>query len=116
MTAPAPILDVAPRLTSFMETAAVVANVDLVIAVDTAVAHLAGAMGRPVWTLLPFDPDWRWVLSHPDDNPWYPSMRLFRQPAPGAWSAVIGRLAPELRRLAAGDRSVLVPSRPALKT
>jgi len=109
----APMLDVSQRLTNFMETAAVVANLDLVIAVDTAVAHLAGAMGRPVWTLLPFDPDWRWVLSHPDDNPWYPSMRLFRQPAPGAWTAVVGRVGAELRRLAAGDRAVLVP--PVLK-
>jgi len=109
--APAPILDASPRLTSFMETAAVVANLDLVIAVDTAVAHLAGAMGRPVWTLLPYDPDWRWVLSHPDDNPWYPSMRLFRQPTAGAWTAVVDRVGPELRRLAAGDRAVLDPSR-----
>ena len=106
---PAPVFDATPRLTDFMETAALVANLDLVVAVDTAVAHLAGGMGRPVWTLLPFDPDWRWVVSRPGDTPWYPTMRLFRQPQPSDWPAVISAVAGELRRLAAGDRSVLLP-------
>ena len=75
----------------FAETAAAIANLDLVISVDTAVAHLAGALGRPVWTLLPFVPDWRWLLDR-EDSPWYPTMRLFRQPRRGDWPAVIRRV------------------------
>jgi tetratricopeptide (TPR) repeat protein len=79
--------DVGRTLGDFADTAAVIAHLDLVITVDTAVAHLAGAMGKPVWTLLPFAPDWRWG-QHSAHTPWYPTMRLFRQPAPGAWEAV----------------------------
>jgi Tfp pilus assembly protein PilF len=79
--------DVGRQLGDFADTAAVIAHLDLVITVDTAVAHLAGAMGKPVWTLLPFAPDWRWG-QHSAHTPWYPTMRLFRQPAPGAWEAV----------------------------
>jgi len=79
--------DVGRTLGDFADTAAVIAHLDLVITVDTAVAHLAGAMGKPVWTLLPFAPDWRW-RQHSAHTPWYPTMRLFRQPAPGAWEAV----------------------------
>jgi tetratricopeptide (TPR) repeat protein len=79
--------DVGRQLGDFADTAAVIAHLDLVITVDTAVAHLAGAMGKPVWTLLPFAPDWRWG-QHSVHTPWYPTMRLFRQPAPGAWEAV----------------------------
>jgi tetratricopeptide (TPR) repeat protein len=75
----------------FVETAAVIANLDLVISVDTAVAHLAGAMGRPVWLLLPFAPDWRWLLER-EDTPWYPTMWLVRQPRPGDWAAVMQRV------------------------
>jgi tetratricopeptide (TPR) repeat protein len=86
--AAAPILDVSAELTDFAETAGIIANLDLVIAVDTAVVHLAGAMAAPVWTLLPFSPDWRWMLER-DDSPWYPTMRLFRQPTPGDWEAVV---------------------------
>ncbi|MBF0589666.1 MAG: hypothetical protein HQL53_11110 [Magnetococcales bacterium] len=63
-------------------------NLDLVISVDTSVAHLAGAMGKPVWTLLPFAPDWRWMLNR-KDSPWYPSMQLFRQTELDNWSSVI---------------------------
>lgn len=107
--APASILDVTPRLTSFMETAAVVDSLDLVIAVDTAVTHLAGAMGKPAWTLIPFDPDWRWVVARPDDTPWYPSMRLFRQPRTGDWADVVARVTAAVTALAGGDRSVLQP-------
>ena len=110
--APAPILDVTPRLTNFMETAAVVDNLDLVIAVDTAVTHLAGAMGKPAWTLLPFDPDWRWVVARPDDTPWYPSMRLFRQSRSGDWAGVVAQVAAALTALAGGDRSLLEPRTP----
>ena len=72
----------------FSDTAALIAQLDLVIAVDTSVAHLAGALACPVWVLLPFAPDWRWLLER-DDSPWYPTMRLFRQPAPGDWPSVV---------------------------
>ncbi len=74
-------------LNDFTDTAAVIANLDLVISVDTVVAHLAGAIGKPVWTLLPFAPDWRWLLNR-SDSPWYPSMRLFRQTRPDDWAGV----------------------------
>ncbi len=83
-------------LEDFADTAAAMANLDLVITVDTSVAHLAGALGRPVWVLLPFAPDWRWLLGR-DDSPWYPTMRLFRQPAPGHWAPVLERVAERLR-------------------
>ena len=73
------------------DTAATVATLDLVITVDTAVAHLAGAMGKPVWLLLPFSPDWRWVVGR-DDSPWYPRMRLFRQPETGQWTPVLAQI------------------------
>jgi hypothetical protein len=89
------IEDLSPELADFGETAAVVDNLDLVISVDTAVAHLAGGLGKPVWTLLPFAPDWRWMLER-DDSPWYASMRLFRQTEPGNWSAVVARVAAAL--------------------
>ena len=76
----------APRETIPFEAAAdALTEIDLVITVDTAMAHLAGAVGRPVWTLLPFAPDWRWMLGR-EDTPWYPTMRLFRQPAPNDWT------------------------------
>ena len=83
-----PVLDTGPRLASFADTAAVVANLDLVITVETAIAHLAGAMGARTWTLLPFAADWRWLRERAD-SPWYPSMRLFRQPAAGDWASVV---------------------------
>ncbi len=77
-----------PELNNFADTAAIIAQLDLVITIDTAVAHLAGAMGCPVWVLLPFAPDWRWFLKR-KDSPWYPSMRLFRQTEPGNWEQPI---------------------------
>ena len=82
------LADNAPALTDFSETAALITTLDLVIAVDTAVAHLAGALGAPTWVMLPFAPDWRWML-HRSDSPWYPAMRLFRQGRPGDWPGVI---------------------------
>ena len=82
----------AEQLTDFAETAALVAEMDLIISVDTSVAHLAGAMGRPVWVLLPFAPDWRWLLNR-TDSPWYPTARLFRQPAIGDWEGVMVEVA-----------------------
>ena len=69
---------------------------DLLITVDTAPAHLAGAMGRPVWVLVPFAPDWRWTLDG-ETTPWYPTARLFRQQSPGDWDAVIARVAAALQ-------------------
>jgi hypothetical protein len=81
--------------TTFADAAAVISNLDLVITVDTALAHLAGALGMPVWVALPCRPDWRWLLDR-DDSPWYPSMRLFRQPQPGEWPAVFQRMTAEL--------------------
>lgn len=77
------------QLGSFSDTAALIAHMDLVIAVDTSVAHLAAAMGKPVWLLLPFSPDWRWSVADGDRSRWYPSMRLFRQPATGDWNSVL---------------------------
>jgi len=85
------VTDLAPHLEDFAETAAAIAHMDLVISVDTAVVHLAGALGTMVWTLLPFNPDWRWMLNR-DDSPWYPSMRLFRQKKRKDWEAVIERV------------------------
>jgi tetratricopeptide (TPR) repeat protein len=85
------ITAVGAELRDFDDTAAVLALADLVVAVDTAVAHLAGAMGRPTWILLPFSPDWRWMLGR-EDSAWYPTARLYRQPAPGDWDSVIARL------------------------
>jgi tetratricopeptide (TPR) repeat protein len=89
---PFPLCDWTGELGDFADTAALVAALDLVIGVDTAVAHLAGAMGRPVWLLNRFDADWRWLRGR-DDCPWYPALRQFRQPAPGDWEGVVARVA-----------------------
>ncbi|MGO8910709.1 MAG: tetratricopeptide repeat protein [Bradyrhizobium sp.] len=105
------IEDLSPAFGDFSETAGALAALDLVITVDTSVAHLAGALGRPVWVLLPAVTDWRWMLER-EDNPWYPTMRLFRQNEGEEWPAVIGRLAKALEAAAAGDASVLTPFRP----
>jgi hypothetical protein len=98
-TAPAgmQLIDLASELNDFATTAAVIANLDLVITVDTAVAHLAGAMGKTVWALIYSPPDWRWLLDR-EDSPWYPTMRLFRQASPGEWGPVIETVALELVR------------------
>ena len=85
-----PDLDAGPG--AFLDTAAVMMSLDLVITCDTALAHLAGALGRPVWVALHFVPDHRWMMDR-DDSPWYPTMRLFRQPAPGDWAAVFDEIA-----------------------
>jgi tetratricopeptide (TPR) repeat protein len=86
------ITDLSPWLTDMAETAAALMHMDLVIAADTSVAHLAGALGRPTWLLLPFAPDWRWLRDR-EDTPWYPSMRLFRQMTTGDWKMVVTRVA-----------------------
>jgi tetratricopeptide (TPR) repeat protein len=84
----APLLNLAAEVNSFTDTAAIIAALDQVITVDTAVAHLAGALGQTTWLMLPFAPDWRWLLGRAD-SPWYPKMRLFRQLGPGDWASVV---------------------------
>ena len=92
------IRDAGAQLADFSETAALVQLLDLVVTVDTSVAHVAGALGKPVWILLPFNPhDWRWLLDR-EDSVWYPQARLFRQPAPGDWASVVARVAEALAR------------------
>jgi Flp pilus assembly protein TadD len=93
--------DVSAGLTDWADTASFIAGLDLVIAVDTAVAHLAGALGKPVWMLNRFDACWRWLRDR-EDTPWYPSMRLFRQQSRGDWAGVIGRVRLALEQHAAG--------------
>jgi tetratricopeptide (TPR) repeat protein len=85
------------QLADFCDTAAIMSQLDLIISSDTAVVHLAGALGRPVWILLEFLPEWRWMLNR-EDSPWYPSARLFRQSEAGDWQSVVARVADELRR------------------
>ncbi len=99
-----PVTDLGSRLDeasgAFMDTAAVMKNLDLVITSDTAIAHLGGALGVPVWVALPLVPDWRWLL-HREDSPWYPTLRLFRQTERGNWPQVFERKAAEVKKLIA---------------
>ena len=97
------IRDAGPELKSFSDTAALLAQLDLVITVDTSVAHLAGALGRPAWVLLPRVPDWRWLYGR-EDSPWYPSLRLFRQTGTAEWPSVIQRVKVALQELTAEGR------------
>jgi hypothetical protein len=92
------LIDHTAEIFDYADTAALIANLDLVIAADTSVAHLAGALAKPVWTLLPFHPDWRWMLDR-SDSPWYPTMRLFRQPRHGDWQTPIRQIADALSTL-----------------
>src|SRR6266702_2917791 len=108
------IVDLTEQLTDFSDTAALISCLDLVISVDTSVVHLAGALGTPVWTMLPFNPDWRWLLNR-DDSPWYSSMRLFRQPKRGDWASVVDCVRLELEGLVSArrpgqERSSLLPA------
>jgi len=96
------VADLGAQLTDFADTAALLTQLDLVVSVDTAVAHLAGALGLPVWILLPSLPDARWLLDR-EDSPWYPSARLFRQERPGDWMPVITRVVSELAKFAQLD-------------
>jgi ADP-heptose:LPS heptosyltransferase len=90
-----PIRRIDDLLTDFADTAAVIGELDLVIAVDTAVAHLAGAMAKPFWLLVPHIQDWRWLHGR-NDSPWYPTAKLFRQPRIGDWDGAIAAMAKEL--------------------
>ena len=98
------IVDLTVHLTDFVETAALISCLDLVITVDTSVAHLAGALGRPTWILLPYTPDYRWLLDR-DDSPWYPSVRLFRQGISRNYADVIDRVRTELGAMALTHRA-----------
>jgi len=97
------IVDLTDQIRDFTDTAALVSCLDLVISVDTSIVHLAGALGAPVWTMLPFDPDWRWLLNR-NDSPWYSSMRLFRQPMSGDWASVVDSVRRELEGLVEARR------------
>jgi tetratricopeptide (TPR) repeat protein len=103
-------VDLSGHLGDFDDTAGVLALLDLVITVDTSVAHLAGAMGIPTWILLPFAPDWRWLLDR-DDSPWYPTARLFRQTEPGSWDGALARVAAELEKWTTSKKAVGAPDR-----
>jgi hypothetical protein len=103
--------DLTVDLPDFSETAAVIANLDLIVSVDSAVAHLAGAMGVPTWTLIYEPADWRWMTRR-EDSPWYPTMRLFRQPRAGEWGEPIGRLIGALRQYMQGTQKEMAARKP----
>jgi tetratricopeptide (TPR) repeat protein len=100
------LIDPMPAVEDFADTAALVAALDLVIAVDTSTLHLAGAMGKPVWLLNRYDTCWRWLQDR-GDSPWYPTLRQFRQQAPGAWDGVVAELVPALRSVVAGTAPLI---------
>jgi hypothetical protein len=100
---PAPLLNLDAAIAGFDDTAAILAGLDLVISVDTAIVHLAGAMGVPCWVMLPFAPDWRW-LAERADSPWYPSLRLFRPAAPRGWPGLVADVAAALHGWRGADQ------------
>jgi Glycosyltransferase family 9 (heptosyltransferase) len=102
------IVDLTAHLTDFVETAALVSCLDLVITVDTSVAHLAGALGCPTWILLPYVPDWRWLLDR-EDSPWYPTVRLFRQTETRDYGQVLDRVRGELLKLSSARQPLAEP-------
>jgi hypothetical protein len=95
------VVDLTQHLTDFIETAALISCLDIVISVDTSVAHLSGALGRPTWILLPYTPDYRWLLDR-DESPWYPTVRLFRQSKTRDYGEVLDRVRSELKTLISG--------------
>jgi hypothetical protein len=97
----APLINLGAEIQDYDDTMAILANIERLVTVDTSVAHLAGAMGRPVWIMLPFAPDWRWLLRRAD-TPWYPSVRLFRQSTVRRWDDVLGAVATALTEAAVG--------------
>jgi hypothetical protein len=104
----APLLDLDAEIGDFLDTAAILAGLDLLITVDTAIGHLAGAMARPAWLMLPFAPDWRWLAGR-TDTPWYKSLRLFRPAAPRGWDGLVSQVAAELTRFTAGAPAASTP-------
>lgn len=108
--APFPVIDLGPEYAAgdWLETAAVVSHLDLVIAPDTAIGHLSGALGRPTWLALSRPADWRWMIGR-EDSPWYPTMRLFRQERPCSWTPVFRRMAESLGELAASPGEIDSP-------
>lgn len=103
------IIDLSPLLKDFTDTAAAISELDLVISIDTAVVHLAGAMGTKVWTLLPFIPDWRWFLDQ-KDTPWYPTMNLFRQPKLDDWISVFVEIGNSLAEFVGDKKTKFIPA------
>ena len=106
------IEDLSREFEDFVDTAAAIEALDLVITVDTSVAHVAGAIGKPVWVLLPWVTDWRWLLNR-EDNPWYPTMQLFRQKKGQDWAEVIARMEAELAAVVQGNTARLTPYKAA---
>ena len=100
----APLINLGAEINDYDDTMAILANIDCLVTVDTSVAHLAGAMGSPVWIMLPFAPDWRWLLER-TDTPWYPSLRLFRQSTTGVWTDVMSKAAELVAAVRLSDRS-----------
>jgi hypothetical protein len=94
------ILHFSDALADYTDTAALIAQLDLVVSVDTSVVHLAGALAKPVWILVTYVPDWRWMLER-EDSPWYPTARLFRQTAAREWDSVLARVHAALRKFVA---------------
>jgi hypothetical protein len=94
------LIDLTPDISDFADTAALIEHLDLIIAVDTSTAHVAAAMGKPVWLVLPFVAEWRWLIGR-SDTPWYPTMRLFRQPKLNDWDGAITKMIEPLNRLIA---------------
>ena len=97
----APLINLDAQIQDFEDTIAILDAMDLLVSVDTSVVHFAGALGTPTWAMIPFAPDWRWLVQR-EDTPWYPSVRLFRHPAPKRWDLLVPRVAEELARFAAG--------------
>jgi thioredoxin-like negative regulator of GroEL len=102
------LFDASSFIADFADSAALLSEIDVLITVDTAPLHLAGGLGRPVWVMLPFNPDWRWLLGR-EDSIWYPTLRLFRQMRPKGWASVVEKIGEEIEKLIGGDRGVLSP-------
>jgi tetratricopeptide (TPR) repeat protein len=102
------VTDVMDEMDDFADTAALIANLDLIISVDTAIAHLGAALGKPVWVLDRFDPCWRWLVGR-RDSPWYPTLHVYRQPRPGDWEPVLAEVTRDLRSFAHSSGSNPTP-------